>query len=87
MNRESQFAPGMIESVEILQVSPAVLRKRIELELKLKEIIDGEEKRNPLSDDALVKKLARHSFKLARRDVTECRKAMGIPSSRQRREF
>ena len=54
---------------------------------KLKEIIDGEDKTNPFSDDALVKELAKHGLNLARRTVTKYRKAMGIPSARQRREF
>ena len=54
---------------------------------KLKEIVDGEDKSNPLSDDALVKDLAAQGIKLARRTVTKYRKAMNIPSSRQRREY
>ncbi|MCA9077432.1 MAG: RNA polymerase factor sigma-54 [Planctomycetaceae bacterium] len=54
---------------------------------KLKEIVDNEDKDNPLSDDALVAELTKHGFQLARRTVTKYRKAMGIPSSRQRREY
>ncbi len=54
---------------------------------KLKEIVDGENKDSPLSDDALVAELAKHGFQLARRTVTKYRKAMDIPSSRQRREY
>ncbi|MCA8991457.1 MAG: RNA polymerase factor sigma-54 [Planctomycetaceae bacterium] len=57
------------------------------IRLKLKEIVDGEDKDSPLSDDALVEELAKHGFQLARRTVTKYRKAMGIPSSRQRREY
>ena len=55
--------------------------------LKLKEIVDEEDKSQPLSDDALVEELAKHGYQLARRTVTKYRKAMNIPSSRQRREF
>ena len=54
---------------------------------KLKEIVDSEDKDKPLSDDALVAELSKHGFQLARRTVTKYRKAMGIPSSRQRREY
>ena len=54
---------------------------------KLKEIVDGEDKSKPLSDDALVAELAKHGYELARRTVTKYRKAMDIPSSRQRREY
>ena len=57
------------------------------IRLKLKEIVEGENKADPLSDDALVEELAKHGFQLARRTVTKYRKAMNIPSSRQRREY
>jgi RNA polymerase sigma-54 factor len=55
--------------------------------LKLQEIIDEENKTKPLSDDALVEELARHGITVARRTVTKYRKAMNIPSSRQRRDW
>ncbi len=57
------------------------------IRIKLREIVDAEDKRNPLSDDALVEELAKHGYKLARRTITKYRKAMDIPSSRQRREY
>ncbi len=57
------------------------------IRLKLKEIVDDEDKSSPLSDDALVTELAKHGYQLARRTVTKYRKAMSIPSSRQRREY
>lgn len=55
--------------------------------LKLQEIVDNEDKNKPLSDDALVAQLAKHGITVARRTVTKYRKAMNIPSSRQRREW
>ncbi len=57
------------------------------IRLKLKEIVDNEDKKRPLSDDALVEKLAEQGYKLARRTVTKYRKKLDIPSSRQRREY
>lgn len=57
------------------------------LRRKLKELVDAEDKSNPLSDDDLVKEMGKHGFELARRTVTKYRKAMNIPSSRQRREY
>ena len=57
------------------------------IRIKLREIVDAEDKSHPLSDDALVKELAKHGYKLARRTITKYRKAMDIPSSRQRREY
>src|SRR5205823_11187154 len=55
--------------------------------LKLQEIVDHENKRNPFSDDELVAELAKHGVTVARRTVTKYRKAMNIPSSRQRRDW
>ena len=57
------------------------------IRLKLKAIIDNEDKKSPLSDDALVEALAGEGYQLARRTVTKYRKNMGIASSRQRREY
>lgn len=57
------------------------------IRLKLQEVIDQEDKQNPLSDDALVKEMSNHGYNLARRTITKYRKAMNIPSSRQRKEY
>ncbi len=55
--------------------------------LKLQEIVDHEDKQNPLSDEDLMNELAKHGISVARRTVTKYRKAMDIPSSRQRRDW
>ena len=55
--------------------------------IKLQELIDGEDKSDPLSDDALVNALSADGITLARRTITKYRKQMQIPSSRQRREY
>lgn len=57
------------------------------IRIKLKEIIDKEDKNDPLSDDALVEELAKQGYNLARRTVTKYRKALNIPSSRERRAY
>jgi|694.fasta_scaffold05574_6 RNA polymerase sigma-54 factor len=57
------------------------------IRVKLQEIIDKEDKQNPLSDDDLVKALGTHGLNVARRTITKYRKKMGIPSSRQRRDW
>ncbi len=54
---------------------------------KLQEIVDGEDKQKPFSDDELVRQLNHEGLKVARRTVTKYRKSMGIGSSRQRREW
>ena len=54
---------------------------------KLQDVIDGEDKTKPYSDDELVKILKAQGLTVARRTVTKYRKNMNIPSSRQRREW
>jgi len=76
-----RFFGGGTTTAEGEQVAWDIIR------IKLKEIVDGEDKAHPLSDDALVEKLSAVGYHLARRTVTKYRKAMNIPSSRQRREY
>jgi RNA polymerase sigma-54 factor len=54
---------------------------------KLLEIIDTENKANPLSDEDLVAKLNEAGYPVARRTVTKYRKMLKIPSSRQRKDW
>ncbi|MBA61163.1 MAG: RNA polymerase sigma-54 factor [Planctomycetaceae bacterium] len=54
---------------------------------KLQEIIDSEDKAKPYSDDELVRQLKEAGLSVARRTVTKYRKKMGIPSSRQRKDW
>jgi RNA polymerase sigma-54 factor len=54
---------------------------------KLLEIIDKEDKSNPLSDEELVTKLQESGYPVARRTVTKYRKMLNIPSSRQRKDW
>lgn len=57
------------------------------VQAKLKEIIDGEDKSNPLSDDVLMDELKKHGIDIARRTVAKYRKQLNIPAARQRREY
>lgn len=54
---------------------------------KLLDIIDKEDKSNPLSDEDLVTKLQESGYPVARRTVTKYRKMLNIPSSRQRKDW
>jgi RNA polymerase sigma-54 factor len=54
---------------------------------KLLEIIAKEDKSNPLSDEEIVEELGKSGLPVARRTVTKYRKALRIPSSRQRKQF
>ncbi len=64
------------------------VESRQSVKQKVKELCDAEPKADPLSDDDIVEKLRQiHGVEVARRTVTKYRKALGIPSSRQRRTF
>jgi RNA polymerase sigma-54 factor len=54
---------------------------------KLSELIAREDKKEPLSDEEIVKAFEKDGIKIARRTVTKYREAMHIPSSRQRKEY
>lgn len=51
----------------------------------LRDIIDGEDKERPLTDDALTAMLAQRGFPIARRTVAKYREQLGIPVSRLRK--
>lgn len=53
----------------------------------IKDIIDGENKKKPLSDDTISKMLKEKGVSVARRTVAKYREEMGIPSSSRRKEF
>ncbi|MCB9879616.1 MAG: RNA polymerase factor sigma-54 [Planctomycetes bacterium] len=53
----------------------------------LRQIVDAEDKDNPLSDDQLVEALGTRGIHIARRTVTKYRKALGIESSSRRKQF
>ena len=57
------------------------------IRVKMRKIIDQEDKQKPLSDDAIVKALAEQGVQVARRTVTKYRKTMNIPSSRERKQW
>jgi len=54
---------------------------------KLLQIIENEDKSNPLSDEQIVAELAAQGIQIARRTVSKYRKVLGIPSSRRRKKY
>jgi RNA polymerase sigma-54 factor len=54
---------------------------------KLKELIEAEDKRKPLSDDKLAARLSAEGFPVARRTVVKYRQALNIPNTRQRKSY
>ena len=53
----------------------------------LKEILDAEDKRNPVNDDVLVAQLKEKGYTIARRTVAKYREQMGVPVARLRKEL
>lgn len=54
---------------------------------KLSALIEAEDKRHPLSDQALCDALADEGFDIARRTVAKYREKLGLPVARLRRNF
>ena len=54
---------------------------------RIQHMIDAEDKRNPLSDQVIVKRLREQSIDIARRTVAKYREKLNIPSSRRRKQF
>ena len=56
-----------------------------EIKKLLQEVVDGEDKHNPLTDDQLVQVLAEHGYPIARRTIAKYRDILGIPVARMRK--
>lgn len=55
------------------------------IKLQIKKLIEEEDPHNPITDDQVVKILAKDGMKLSRRTVAKYRDQMRIPGSRERR--
>jgi RNA polymerase sigma-54 factor len=55
--------------------------------LKIQEMVKGESKDKPLSDEEIMAKLKAEGIDIARRTVAKYREKLKIPSSRQRKEY
>lgn len=58
-----------------------------ELRNTLKSIIDGEDKKRPLTDDELVEMMNQRGYQIARRTIAKYRQMLDIPVARLRREI
>lgn len=54
---------------------------------RLRALIDGEDKKKPLSDQKLAERLAAEGVPLSRRTVAKYRDELGIPSTAGRKTF
>ncbi|MDX2118580.1 MAG: RNA polymerase factor sigma-54 [Planctomycetota bacterium] len=57
------------------------------IKVALREIVDGEDKKRPLSDEALVDELKKRGIEIARRTVAKYRDQLQIPAARLRKTF
>lgn len=53
----------------------------------IREIINGEDKRKPLSDELITQSLTSHGFDIARRTVAKYREKLGFPVGRLRKQL
>ncbi|MBK8554176.1 MAG: RNA polymerase factor sigma-54 [Ignavibacteria bacterium] len=58
-----------------------------EAKIKLKELIDAEDKSKPLSDEELSAEMNKLGYKIARRTVAKYREAINLPIAKLRREI
>jgi RNA polymerase sigma-54 factor len=62
-------------------------RTRLSLMEKIRDIVDAEDRKRPLSDLEIVRILKQQGITAARRTVAKYREEMSIPSSRLRRQY
>ena len=77
---KSFFSEGITNS-EGIEVST------IEIKKQLREIIETENKTNPLTDDQLTKKINQKGYPIARRTVAKYREMIGAPVARLRKQL
>jgi len=53
----------------------------------LQEVVSGEDKKNPLSDEALVDELKKRGITIARRTIAKYRDQLSIPTARMRKQY
>src|SRR5829696_217334 len=72
------FTEGMLNE-DSEEISTRIIK------LKIKKLIEEEDSHNPITDDQVVKILAKDGIRLSRRTVAKYRDQMQIPGSRERR--
>ena len=76
------FFTGGMETDSGTEASQAQIQEQV------RQVIAAEDKKKPLSDEAIAKVLAeQEGIQIARRTVTKYRKALGLPSSSGRKEY
>ena len=72
---------------ESMEVSDGEIVSSTEIKNRIKEIIDFEDKKNPLNDEKITSILNSEGYKIARRTVAKYREKVGILKAKMRREI
>ena len=75
------FFSQSIENGEGEEISTSQIKET------LKQLIENEDKTNPLTDDVLAESLNRQGFQVARRTVAKYREGLGYPVARLRKQM
>ena len=78
---KSLFTSGVSNTECFEMESPVVIKE------KIRELINQEDKRKPLSDQMLLKLLEREGIAISRRTIAKYREEIGIQSSSKRKFF
>lgn len=63
------------------------VESRLSVKDRVRAAIEAEDRKSPLSDEDLAARFKAEGLNIARRTVTKYRKQLGLPSSRERREW
>lgn len=74
------FTKGL-NSVTGESISSSIIKKQV------RKIIEGEDKKHPLSDQRIANMLTKNSVQIARRTITKYRELLGIPAASLRRQY
>ena len=70
-----------------IDAEPGEGQGRMAVAQQIQDLVDGEDKLQPMSDDEIVQALVARGVQVARRTVAKYRRELEIPSSYQRRKF
>lgn len=86
---QTEFGTKLLKTFfsEALQTDSGEEVSTLEVKKILTEIISGEDKRRPMSDEKLKSILTKRGYNIARRTVAKYREQLGIPVARLRKEI
>jgi RNA polymerase sigma-54 factor len=84
---QTEFGTKLLKSFfsESLQTESGEEVSTLEVKKILSEVIGGEDKKRPMSDEKLMSILTKRGYNIARRTVAKYREQLGIPVARLRK--